>query len=183
MATTVMILGSPRKNGNSAAIANAMAEGAKANGNTIKTFFLNEYKNLRGCQSCYGCKKAGHCVQKDDTTPVIDAIRDADSIIIAVPTYFGFSSAQYRCVEDRYFSFMGLDFAPNIKAEKKVAIIETCGGGIDGAKANANAIEGVWKNFFKAEVVGKIVVGYGPADSAANDAKTLAEAKEIGKKL
>lgn len=185
MATTVVILGSPRKNGNSAAIAQAVAEGAKSKGNTIKTFFLNEYKNLRGCQACYACKKSGRCVQKDDTLPIIDAIRDADSIVIATPTYFGLSTSQYRAVEDRYFSFMGADFVPNIAAGKKVVIIETCGGGLDGAKKNADAIEGVWKNFFKADIVGKIVVGYQkpvPCE-AADDAKTLAEAKELGKKL
>ena len=57
MTSTVVILGSPRK-GNSEAIAEAIANEAKAKGNEIKTFKLNQLK-ARGCQSCYGCKKAG----------------------------------------------------------------------------------------------------------------------------
>lgn len=183
MTTTVMILGSPNKNGNSATIANAVAEGAKSKGNEIKTFFLNELKNAKGCQSCYGCKKNVGCVQKDDLAPILKAIREADSLIIATPLYFGFSSAQYRLLEDRFFSFIDASFVPNIKAGKKIAVVQTCGSGLDEAKKNAEAIETVWKAYFKADVVGKIVKGYGPGIGADQDANALAEAKELGKKL
>lgn len=182
MATTVVILGSPR-NGNSDAIANAMAAEAKAKGNTVKTFKLNDLKNAKGCQSCYGCKAKGRCVVKDDIGDVLDAIRDADSLVLATPTYFGYSTAQYRMLEDRFFSFIDGKFVPNIPAGKKVAVIETCGGGLDGAKANADRIVGQWEGMFKAKIVGVIVKGYGPDKSAADDKEVIAEAKEIGKKL
>lgn len=52
------------------AIAEAIANEAKAKGNEIKTFKLNQLK-ARGCQSCYGCKKAGKCVVKDDMIEVL----------------------------------------------------------------------------------------------------------------
>ena len=183
MATTVVILGSPRK-GNSDAIALAIAAEAKAKGNVIKEFKLNQLKNAKGCQSCYGCKKSGRCVVKDDITEILDAIRNADSIILATPTYFGYSTAQFRTLEDRFFGFLGGDFVPNIAPGKKVAIVQTCGSGIDGAERNAAALEGEWANFFKGEVVGKIVVGNMMApDAAANDAEIMAKAKAIGQKL
>lgn len=183
MTTTVVIMGSPRK-GNSEGIAMAIANVAKEKGNTIKTFKLNQLKDVKGCQSCYGCKKAGKCVVKDGHTEVLDAIRDADSIIFATPTYFGRSSGQFRLLEDRFFSFLNGDFSPNIKAGKKVAIIETCGTGFDGAKVNAAGIEGAWTNFFKAEIVGMMVVGdmMAPDAYASNDV-VQAKIKEIGSKL
>ncbi len=182
MSSTVVILGSPRK-GNSDAIAEAVAEGAKANGNEIKTFKLNKL-DAKGCQSCYGCKKTGKCVVKDEMAEVLEAVREADSLILATPDYFGQRTAQYRMFEDRTFSFLGGDFVPNIAAGKKVAVVVTCGSGLDGAKAMAADIEGVWKNFFRGEVVGSIVRGNMMApDAAANDKALMEEAKALGKKL
>ena len=183
MSTTVVILGSPRK-GNSEAIAMAVANEAKAKGSTIKEYRLNSLKNVKGCQSCYGCKKAGRCVVKDDLTPILDDMRAADNIIVATPLYFGHSSAQYRMIEDRFFGFVNGDFTANIAPGKKVVIVQTCGSGIDGAKKNADEIEGVFKNFFKMDVVGKIVKGNMMAPNAAeSDADIMAEAKAIGQKL
>ena len=43
-----------------------------------------------GCISCFGCKKEkfkGRCICRDGLTPVLDAIREADGLIIG-PTEF-----------------------------------------------------------------------------------------------
>ena len=87
-------------------------------------------------------------------------------------------------VEDRFFSFLGGDFVPNIAAGKKAAIVVTCGSGLDGAKKTAAAIEGVLGGFLKMDVVGKMVTGGMMAPNAAeSDAAVMAEAKAIGQKL
>ena len=183
MTSTVVIIASPRE-GNSKTIALAMAEGAKENGNTIKTYHLNKLKNVKGCQSCYGCKKVGKCVVKDDQTEILQALRDADSIVLSTPNYFGQPTGQYRMLEDRFFGFLNGDFSSNIAPGKKVAIAVTCGSGYDDAKNIAKSIEKVWVNFFKGICVGKIVMNDGmPPDAAAKDLSLIAEAKAIGKKL
>ena len=183
MTSTVVILGSPRK-GNSEAIAMAIANEAKAKGSTIKEYRINSLKNAKGCQSCYGCKKAGKCVVKDDISAILDDMRAADNIIVATPLYFGHASAQYRMVEDRFFGFLGGDFVPNIASNKKVAVVVTCGSGIDGARKTAAEMEAVFGGFFKMEVVGSIVKGGMMAPNAAeSDAAIMSEAKAIGQKL
>ena len=183
MASTVVILGSPRK-GNSEAIAMAIANEAKAKGNTIKEYRINTLKNAKGCQSCYGCKKAGKCVVKDDISEILDEIRAADSIIFATPIYFGQPSAQFRLVQDRFFGYLNGDFTSNLAAGKKAAIVVTCGSGLDGAQSVAAQLEGMAANFFKMDVVGKIVKGGMMAPNAASDDATImAEAKAIGQKL
>ena len=183
MATTVVILGSPRK-GNSEAIAMAMANEAKAKGNTIKEYRINSLKNAKGCQSCYGCKKAGKCVVKDDIGEILDEIRAADSVIFATPIYFGQPSAQFRLVQDRFFGYLNGDFTSNLPAGKKAAIVVTCGSGLEGAEATAAQLEGMAANFFKMNVVGKIVKGAMMApNAAAENADIMAEAKAIGQKL
>ena len=56
----VGLVGSPRKNGNTAALIKKAMEGAEAKGAETQLFYLNEL-NLRGCQGCYGwqmrCKR------------------------------------------------------------------------------------------------------------------------------
>ena len=182
MAKIAVVLGSPRK-GNSETIAMKIAETAKQNGNDIEVFRLNDLKNAKGCQACMGCKKAGRCVIKDDMLPVIDAVRDADGVIVAAADYFGQPCSQYRMFEDRMYSFVGPDFVPNI-SKKKVAVVVTCGSGKEGAEKIADAMEGTFVNFFKAESLGKIVLSGGFAPNvAAGDADALAKAEAIGKKF
>ena len=183
MTSTVVIIASPRE-GNSKTIALAMAEGAKENGNTVKTYYLNKLKNVKGCQSCYGCKKTGRCVVKDDQTEILQALRDADSIILSTPNYFGQAVAQYKLLEDRFFSFLNGDFSPNIAPNKKIAIAVTCGSGYDIAENIAKSIENVWVNSFKGICVGKVIMKDGMSpDTAAKDSSLIAEARAIGRKL
>ncbi|MCQ2056545.1 MAG: flavodoxin family protein [archaeon] len=183
MASTVVILGSPR-NGNSDSIAMEIASVSKLKGNEVKTFKLNQFNKAKGCQSCYKCKEAGKCVLQDDISTVLDAVYKADGVILATPIYFGHTTAQFRMFEDRCFGFLKKDFSPNIEAGKKVAIVCTCGSGIDDARRSADELENEWTQFFKANVVGKIVADKMMApDAALNDAKIMNEAKSIGEKL
>lgn len=178
----VAIVSSPLKGGNSDTIVTTMAEAAKAAGKEVEVFHINPMENRRGCQACNGCKRKGACVIKDDLTPVLDAIRKADSVILSTPVYFGEACAQYRLVEDRMFSFLNGDFSLNIDAGKKCAVVVSAGTA--GAEQLADKIENTMKNFFKFEPVGKICVitGNDPKKSA-NDAAVLAQAKELAAKL
>ena len=184
MSKIVAIVSSPRAKGQGNAIVEKMIEAAKANGNEVETFYINKLENLTGCQACMGCKKKGKCIRKDSLTPVLDAVAEADSLILSAADYFGQPCAQYRMFEDRCFSFLGGDFIPNIAAGKKVAIVVTCGSGLDGANRIADAIEGEWTNFFKGNVVGKIVRGGLMEPTAASENKEIMdEAKALGQKL
>ncbi|MCL1811711.1 MAG: flavodoxin family protein [Methanomassiliicoccaceae archaeon] len=180
----VAIIASPRKKGNTSTIVQAMIEGAKENGKEVKEYYLNTLSNAKGCQACMGCKTAGACVLKDDHAEILKAIRDAEGVILSTPTYFGEANGQFRLLQDRFYSFLGPDFVPNIAAGKKLAIVVSCGGGADGARAMADKIEGAAAGMLKFVPVGKIVlVGANPPDTASKDAAVLAEAKAIGKKF
>ncbi len=180
----VAVISSPRKNGNTEAIVSSIIEGAKENGKNVEIFRINPMTNRRGCQACMGCKKAGHCVINDDLTPVLDAIRNADGVILSTPDYFGEACGQYRLLEDRMFGFLNGDMSININAGKKVAIIVTCGSAYEGAVKLADKIEGSMVNFFKCESVGKIVMtDGGPPNAASENKEILTQAKAIGKKF
>ncbi|MCQ2086271.1 MAG: flavodoxin family protein [archaeon] len=183
MTSTVVILGSPR-NGTSDSVAMEIANASKSKGNEIKTFKLNQFSKAKGCQSCYRCKEAGECVLKDDISTVLDAVRKADGVILATPIYFGHTTSQFRMFEDRCFGFLKKDFSPNIGVGKKVAIVCTCGSGLNDAKRSADELENEWTNFFKANVIGKIVADKMLApDAALNNAEIMSKAKSIGEKF
>ena len=181
----VAIISSPRKNKNSATIVEAMIEGAKKNGKDVKVYHLNSLSHARGCQACMGCKAAGKCVIKDDHTEILDAIREAEGLIVSTPVYFGEACGQFRLLQDRFYSFLGPNFVPNIAPGKKCAVVITCGGGEAGAKALADKIEGAMAGMLKFVPVGKIVYadGNNPEKAAAKNSAVLEEAKAIGKKL
>ncbi|MDR3074912.1 MAG: NAD(P)H-dependent oxidoreductase, partial [Candidatus Methanoplasma sp.] len=111
-------------------------------------------------------------------------LRDAEGVIISTPCYFGEANGQFRLLQDRFYSFIGPDFVPNIGSGKKLATVVSCGGGADGAKAMADKVEGIMAGMLKFEPVGKIVLtGANPPDTASKNSSVLAEAKAIGKKL
>ena len=89
----LVLNGSPRPKGNTAAMVNAFKTGAEKNGNEVVVMNIGTM-NIKGCVACEYChtKGAGACIQKDDMQNVYPEIASADVIIFASPVYyFGFS--------------------------------------------------------------------------------------------
>ena len=177
-------MSSPRKGANSETIVRSVIEGAKANGKDVKEFYLNGMMNAKGCQACMACKKGAGCVVKDDNAEVLKAIRDSEGVILSTPCYFGEANGQFRLLQDRFFSFLNGDFSANIAPGKKLVTIVTCGGGLEGATALADKLEGGLAGMMGFTPIGKIVTpGCNPPDTAGKDSDVLAKAKDIGKKF
>lgn len=180
----VAIISSPRKKGNTSTIVNAMVEGAKENGKDVKVYHLNSLTSAKGCQACMACKSSVGCAVKDDQNEILKAIRDAEGVILSTPCYFGEANGQFRLLQDRFYNFIGPDFVPNIAAGKKLAVVVSCGGGADAARAMADKIEGTMAGMLKFVPIGKMVLtGANPPDTASKNAAVLEEAKSIGKKF
>ena len=180
----VAIIASPRKNGNTNTIVEAIIKEVKDNGKEVKTYHLNTLSNAKGCQACMACKKSGSCVQKDDHAEILNAIRDAEGLVLSTPNYFGEANGQFRLLQDRFYSFINADFSSNVAPGKKLAVVVSCGGGAEGAKVLADKIEGTMVKYFKFEPIGKIVfTGANAPDTASKNDAVLEEAKAIGKKL
>ncbi len=182
MGKIVAVVSSPRKDANSETLLKAAVGAAEGKGHEVKVFNVAAMKDRRGCIACMGCKKAGKCVLKDEITPVLDAIRQADGIILSTAVYFGQPTGQYRLLEDRFFSFMDGTFTPNIAAGKKIGVIVTAGSA--GAEDIAAQIMGRMVNFFKFDPVGIVTYNDGnPPHNAEQNPDLLAQAKELGSKF
>ena len=121
----VAVLGSPRPQGNSSTLARAFLKAAGERGAEITEYLLNQM-DFQGCQGCGGCKtKSQTCILEDDLTPVLQAVRDADLLVLASPVYFGDISGQLKCFFDRTYSFFNPDFSCRMPPGKKVVMVLT----------------------------------------------------------
>ena len=96
--------GSPRKQ-NTAAMAEAFAEGARAAGHEVEVLQVGKMK-INGCLACEYChgKGAGQCVQKDDMEKVMPAYKDCDMIVFASPIYYFDMTAQLSAAIQRVYA-------------------------------------------------------------------------------
>lgn len=115
MAKNIFILsGSPKKNGNTAALVDWVTEGAVSKGASVEVLhaaFL-KYK-FPGCTSCRVCQKneAYECAIEDDANLALRKMIVADVIVMATPLYFFSASAQLKIIIDRMFSLYKWDNA------------------------------------------------------------------------
>ena len=94
----------PRKGWNTDTLISEAAKGAESRGATVEKFDLFRLEKYTGCISCFGCKREknkGHCICRDGLTPVLDAIREADGLIIGSPNYLGEMTASFRALYER----------------------------------------------------------------------------------
>ena len=100
----VVVNAGPRMGWNTETLISEAAEGAQAAGAEVVRFDLFRLEKYTGCVSCFGCKKErfkGRCVCRDGLTPVLDAIREADGLIIGSPNYLGELTASFRALYER----------------------------------------------------------------------------------
>ncbi|MBR1511658.1 MAG: flavodoxin family protein, partial [Acidaminococcaceae bacterium] len=108
----VAVNASPRKGWNTDTLVTEAAKGAEAAGAEILKFDLYRLEKFTGCISCFGCKKEkfkGHCICRDGLTPVLDAIREADGLILGSPIYLSEMTAVFRALYER-LTFQNLTY-------------------------------------------------------------------------
>ena len=100
----VVVNAGPRKGWNTDSLLTEAAKGAESAGAEVIRFDLFRLEKYTGCISCFGCKKEknkGHCIVKDGLAPVLDAIRNADGLIIGSPNYLSELTASFRALYER----------------------------------------------------------------------------------
>lgn len=105
MKKIVVLNGSPRVNGNTAALIAEFKRGAEETGNEVTVFYLHGM-NIHGCVGCCcgGKDINSPCTQKDDMELIYPKYNEADVVVIASPLYFWNFSGQLRTAFDRLFA-------------------------------------------------------------------------------
>jgi multimeric flavodoxin WrbA len=180
----VVLLGSPRKKGNSALLASQIAKGAKSVGVKVETIYLQGL-NIAPCRSCYACqkKKSRGCAIKDDMQALYPKLLAADAWVIASPVYWFTMSAQIKIFMDRCFALPAYGKEPF--AGKRIAIAMSYGGADPFSSGCVNALRTFQDafNYTGAKIVGMVYgSAYGAGEILVNET-LLKEAEELGKEL
>ena len=119
----VVLTGSPRKSGNSSAMADAFIRAAETRGHSV-TRFDAALRQVGGCRACETCFKTGKpCSFDDDFNTVAPAILEADAVVFVTPVYWYSIPAQIKGVIDRLYSLV---VGEKDYAGKECAMIVCC---------------------------------------------------------
>jgi len=180
----VIVLGSPRKNGNSATLARRAAEGARETGADVEMFYLHDM-HIKPCTACDFCiaDTMRDCNINDDMESLYPKLREADALIIASPIYWFMVSAQTKLFIDRCYALGGPQ--GYVLKGKKAGIILTYG---DSDPFNSGAVNAIrmFQDIFAYIGVSIVDIVYGSAMKAgeiASDGQLMARAYRMGKRL
>lgn len=169
----LVLNGSPRANGNTAAMVKAFAEGARESGHTVTVVDVCR-KKIAGCLACEYChtKGGGKCIQQDDMQEVYPALEEAEMIVLASPIYYHSFTGQLQCAINRIYA---LDKPKNLK---KAALILSSGS--DHVYCGAiYEYQNSFLNYLKLEDMG-IFSAYGKQNKSE---EKLNELREFGHSL
>ncbi|HOI72736.1 MAG TPA: AMP-binding protein [Syntrophales bacterium] len=180
----LVLLGSPRKKGNTAILAAEIARGAASKGAEVETVYLHGQK-ISPCQGCMACQKknAKRCAIDDDMQAIYPKLLAADAWVIASPVYWFTMTAQTKLWMDRCFALPAYGKDPF--RGKRIAVAMAYGGEdpFDSGAVNAlRAFQDAYA-YVEANLVGMV---YGSAMEAGKiraDEKVMKEARALGMKL
>ena len=184
MGKQVLILkASPRKWGNSAILADQVAQGALSAGAEVESVSLHVL-DIRPCDACDLCRENdGECVIEDDMQALYPKLRSAAAIVIATPVYWFTVSAQTKLFMDRCYALV--DKEGYALRGKKIGIVMTYGDADPFASGAVNAFRTFQDGF---RYVGAPIVGfvYGSASNPGDiryDTAAMRQAYELGRSL
>lgn len=107
----LIVCGSPRRNGNSAALAAAVAAGLESVGDRAQLIFADDVVSgfLRDCRTCR--REDGECGIDDEfRAAFFKRLLPAEGLILATPVYWYGMSAQMKAFLDRMFCYAAASY-------------------------------------------------------------------------
>ncbi len=116
----VAIYGSHRLNGNSSYLTDTLLKAIPGEDVEIKKFYLSKM-DIKHCAGCFACRHNGNvCVHKDDMLPLLEAITEADKVVISIPVFFGTAaSVVTQFIHRGYIMLAGVDGRYTLRIPKK----------------------------------------------------------------
>lgn len=101
--TSIVINAGPKRRDANAQLIKSAARGAESVDDDVE--YVDLYKfDLHGCMNCTICKnedKVGKCYWRDDVSPLIEKILNADTLLIGTPIFFTEPTSHYRALVER----------------------------------------------------------------------------------
>ena len=169
---------SPRKGGNSDALAEAFAHGAREAGHEVEKICLHD-KTIGFCTGCLCCQKTQRCVIRDDADTIAQKMRTADVIVFATPIYYYEMCGQMKTMLDRSNPLYSAGYA-----FRDIYLLTAAAEEDDQVPARAESGLTGWIDCFeKARLAGTVFAGgvNGPGETAGHPA--LERARAMGRQV
>ncbi len=131
---TLILNGSPRKNGDTVSLINKLIEQLNGECKIFDTY----YSNISPCVDCRYCWSNNGCSINDEMTEIYNYIIDCDNVVIASPIYFSQPTGKLLNVCSRFQTYFAAKLfrnqSPSIKPKKGAVILV---GGGDGNPEDA----------------------------------------------
>lgn len=96
------IVGSKRKNGNTACLVKEALKGAGEEGAKTRVIYLGDY-TIEDCRGCEGCRDTLKCVIDDGMQQLYPLLLECDGLILGSPVYFYNVTAGIKAFIDRCY--------------------------------------------------------------------------------
>ncbi len=145
----VFVQGSPRKNGNTRAMASVAMEAARGAGAEVAEIDALELEFKKpgciGCQKCQASEKF-ECSLGDELGRTVATLPGYDAIVMATPLYWWSFPAQIKGFIDRMYSLTKFGDSLEVRSAicgKTLGLLATAGGPVEG---NLELLERQWRN-------------------------------------
>ncbi|WP_295600686.1 flavodoxin family protein [uncultured Methanobrevibacter sp.] len=124
----VVINAGPKRKDVNAQLAQSAAKGAESVGAEVEYFDLYGL-DMSGCRVCLICKNdedVCKCYWRDELSPVIESIFNADSLLVAAPIFFSQPTSQYMALLERLiYSMVSYESGNKFRGKVNVALFYT----------------------------------------------------------
>jgi len=180
----LVLLGSPRRKGNSAILAEQIIKGAKSQKAIVETVYLHG-KNIAPCKGCMSCQKKGSngCSIQDDMQDIYPKLIEAEGWVIASPVYWFTMSAQTKIFMDRCFALPS--YQRDSFRGKRIAIAMTYADADPFSSGCVNALR-TFQDAYKytdSRIVGMVYGSAMEPGQIKSNQLVMEEAFGLGKKL
>jgi multimeric flavodoxin WrbA len=183
----LILVGSPRRVGNSAVMAAAVEQGAAKSGATVSVRFIDDYITsfLRDCRVCR--RPDGECSIEDRFRELFfDDFLPADGVIFCTPVYWYGVSAQTKAFFDRTFCYYAGSYPDSgdvvsKMSRKRVGLVLASEETYPGASLGIIHQIQEYSRYTRSEFVG-LVRGFGNSrgEVTRDPGDPLAEAVQLG---
>lgn len=179
----IALNGSPRLIGNTSTAVNIVLDELEKEGIEVEHIQVYE-STFIPCNDCGSCdiRGDGRCINENDPmNDIMDAMLEADGIILASPTYFGSVTGQMKMLLER----IGLSsITAKNQLKRKVGVAIAVQGRSGGDSVYSELVNFMLDNQMLVCTGSSktILIGEKPSD-LANDKKGMAALKDLGKEM
>jgi multimeric flavodoxin WrbA len=186
----LVLIGSPRRAGNSAVLAGAVQRGAEQAGTRVALRFIDDFISsfLRDCRACR--RPDGECAIADRFRSLFfDDFLPADGVVFCSPVYWYGLSAQTKAFFDRTFCYYAASYPSSAQviermARKRIGLVLASEETYPGASLGIVHMIQEYSRYTHSEFVGVVRgVGNSRSEVARDPGNPLFAAEQLGREI